>query len=151
MSLRAQLDADLKEAMKARDQVRVDTIRGVKSAVKYKEVEGGEAKSLDDAAIVKVVAGLVKQRRDSIEQFRAAGRTELADKEQRELELLQQYLPQQLSEAEIEALVAQVIAEVGASSPKDMGAVMKVLQPKVAGRADGRVVSETVKRKLAGG
>lgn len=149
MSLRAQLDADLKEAMKARDSIRLNTIRGVKSAMKYKEVEGGEATSLDDAGILKVIVALVKQRKDSIEQFRAGGRDDLADKEQKELEVLQVYLPQPLTEAEIEALVVQTIAEVGATGPKDMGAVMKAIGPKTTGRADGKTVSTLVKSKLA--
>lgn len=151
MTLREKLDADLKESMRARDQVRVDTIRGVKSAIKYKEVEGGEATTLDEPGILKVVTGLVKQRRDSIEQFTSAGRTDLADKEQRELTILQAYLPQQLTAEEVEAIVVAAIQEAGATSPKEMGAVMKIVQPKVAGRADGKVVSETVKKKLAGG
>lgn len=150
MSLRAQLDADLKAAMKARDNLRLSTIRSVKSAIQYKEVEGGEAKPLDDADILKVIVGLVKQRRDSIEQFRAGGRDDLADQEQKELEVLQVYLPRPLTEAEIEALVVQTIAEVGASGLKDMGAVMKAITPKTTGRADGRVVSSLVKSKLAG-
>lgn len=149
MSLRAQLDADLKTAMKARDALRLSTIRSVKSAIQYKEVEGGEATALDDAGILKIVVALVKQRKDSIDQFRAGGRDDLADKEQKELEVLQVYLPQQLTEAEVEALVVETIAEVGATGPKDMGAVMKAIGPKTAGRADGRVVSSLVKSKLS--
>jgi len=148
MTLREQLDADLKEAMRARDQVRVDTVRGIKSAIKYKEVEGGEAKALDDAGILKVVQGELKKRRDAAEQFRAAGREELAAKEEREAGLLMAYMPKQLEPAELEALVVAAIAEAGASSPRDMGAVMKLVQPRVAGRADGKLVSELVKQKL---
>lgn len=150
MSLRAQLDADLKTAMKARDALRLSTIRSVKSAIQYKEVEGGTSAALDDEGILKVIVALVKQRRDSIEQFRAGNRDDLADNEQKELEILQVYLPSQLTEAEVEALVVETIAEVGATSPKDMGAVMKAIGPKTAGRADGRVVSSLVKSKLAG-
>lgn len=149
MSLRAQLDADLKTAMKARDALRLSTIRSVKSAIQYKEVEGGTPTTLDDAGILKIIVGLVKQRKDSIEQFRTGGRDELADKEQKELEVLEVYLPRQLTEAEVEALVVETIAEVGATSPKDMGAVMKAIGPKTSGRADGRVVSSLVKSKLA--
>lgn len=149
MTLRERLDADLKEAQKARDQVRMDTIRALKSAVKYKEVEG-EAKTLGDDEILKVLASLVKQRRDSVEQFRANGRPELADKEEREIGILQTYLPAQLGPDELEALVDATIAELGVSGPKAMGAVMKAVQAKVAGRAEGKAVSEVVKRKLAG-
>lgn len=149
MSLRAQLDADLKEAMKARDQVRLNTIRSVKSAMKYKEVEGGEAVTLGDDGIMKVLVALVKQRKDAIEQFRAGNRDDLADKEQKELEVLQAYLPQPLTEAEIEALVVETIAEVGATGPRDMGAVMKAIGSKTQGRADGKTVSALVKSKLS--
>ena len=151
MTLREQLDAHLKEAMRAREQLRVDTIRAVKSAVKYKEVEGGEAKALDDAGIVKIVQSEIKKRRDASEQYRAANRVDLAEKEERELAILQVYLPQQLSTEEVEKLVGEAIAETGATGPKDMGAVMKAVQPKTAGRADGKIVSELVKKKLAGG
>jgi uncharacterized protein YqeY len=151
MTLREQLDAHLKEAMRAKEQLRVDTIRAIKSAVKYKEVEGGEAKALDDAGIVKVVQSEMKKRRDASEQYRAASRVDLAEKEERELAILQVYLPQQLSADEVEKLVAEAIAETGATGPKDMGAVMKAVQPKTAGRADGKVVSELVKKKLSGG
>lgn len=151
MTLREQLDAHLKEAMRAREQLRVDTIRAVKSAVKYKEVEGGEAKALDDAGIVKIVQSEMKKRRDASEQYRAANRVDLAEKEERELAILQVYLPQQLSAEEVEKLVVEAIAEAGATGPKDMGAVMKAVQPKTAGRADGKIVSELVKKKLAGG
>ena len=110
MTLREQLDSDLKEAMRARDQVRVDTVRGIKSAVKYKEVEGGEAKALDDAGVTKVVQSEIKKRRDAAEQYKAAGRADLADKEEREVTILLAYLPQQLSEAEIEAIVVAATA-----------------------------------------
>lgn len=149
MTLREQLDADLKASMKARDQVKLDTIRGLKSAIKYKEVEG-EAKTLDDAGILKLIAAQIKQRRDSIEQFTAGNRPELAAKELVELNHLQAYLPEQLGQDQIDAYVAEAIAELGAAGPKDMGPVMKLVQAKVAGRAEGRVVSETVKKKLAG-
>jgi len=151
MSIRAQLDATLKESMKAKDQVKVDTIRNVKSAIKYKEVEGGEARVLPDDEILKVITTLVKQRKDSAEQFKAGGRPDLAEKEERELAILQAFLPAQLTGAELEALVASTIAETGAKTPKEMGLVMKALQPKIAGRADGKQASELVKKLLAGG
>lgn len=150
MSLRQRLDEDLKNAMRARDQVRMDTLRGLKSAIKYKEVEGGEAKSLSDDDILKVITTLVKQRRESAEQYRAGGRPELAEKEDREVGILQHYLPAQLSEEEIASIVDQAVQETGASSPKDMGAVMKVVLPRTTGRADGKAVSEAVKKRLSG-
>lgn len=151
MSIRAQLDATLKEAMKARDQVKVDTIRGIKSAVKYKEVEGGEARVLPDDEIIKVVTTLVKQRKEAAEQFKAGNRPDLAEKEERELAILQTFLPAQLTAEELAALVTATVAETGAKTPKEMGLVMKALQPKIAGRADGKLASELVKKALAGG
>jgi len=150
MTLREKLDSDLKDAMRARDQVRLDTIRNIKSAVKYKEVEA-ENKVLDDGAILKVIAGLVKQRRDSVEQFTAGGRKDLADKEERELAILQTFLPQQLSETELAALVDEAIRETGAADMKAMGGVIKAVQAKAAGRAEGKAISDLVKKKLAGG
>ena len=107
-------------------------------------------KPLDDAGILGVAATEIKRRRDSVEQYRAGNRPDLADKEEAEIRLLQDYLPQQLSAAELEAKVDEVIARVGAMGPKDMGAVMKALLPDVQGRADGKVVSELVKQRLAG-
>jgi uncharacterized protein YqeY len=150
MTLREQLDSDLKEAMRAKQQLRVDTIRAIKSAVKYKEVEGGEVKTLDEAGVVKVVQSEIKKRRDASEQYRAAARPDLADKEDAEIAVLTAYLPAQLSEAELEKIVAESVAEAGATDLKGLGAVMKVVQPKVAGRADGKLVSELVKKKLSG-
>lgn len=149
MTLRERFDADLKEAMRAKDQVRVDTVRAIKSAIKYKEVEG-EAKTLDDAGIVKILTSELKKRKEASEQFRAAGRTDLADKEEREAGIITAYLPQQMTEAEITQVVEAAIAESGAKTAKEMGAVMKLVQPKVAGRADGKLVSEIVKKKLSG-
>lgn len=150
MNLKQQIDAQIKDAMKARDQLRLDTVRAIKSAIKYKEVEGGESKELDDAAIVRVIQTQVKQRRDASEQYRAGGRPELADKEEREIEVLQTFLPQPLSADELRQLVADCVREAGATSPKDMGAVMKLVQPKIQGRAEGKAVSEEVKRQLSG-
>jgi uncharacterized protein YqeY len=116
--------------------------------VKYREIE--LMKPLDDAGILGVAATEIKRRRDSVEQYRAGNRLDLADKEEAEILLLQDYLPQQLPAAELEAKVDEVIARVGAKGPKDMGAVMKALLPDVQGRADGKVVSELVKQRLAG-
>ncbi len=147
MALRDRIDADLKDAMRARDQVRMDALRHIKTNIKLKESEPG-AKSCDDAAIVKIIQTLTKQRKESIVQFEQGGRTEMAAKERRELELLEHYLPQSLSEAELQALVEDVIAAEGASSAKDMGRVMKAVLAKAAGRADGQVVSALVKQRL---
>jgi uncharacterized protein YqeY len=119
----------------------------LKSAIKYREIE--LMKPLDDAGVLAVVAGEIKRRRDSVEQYRAGKREDLATKEEREIAALQGYLPQQLAPEELEAKVAQAIAATGAKGAKDMGAVMKALMPEVQGRADGKVVSELVKRKLA--
>jgi hypothetical protein len=148
MALRERLDEDLKSAMRARDSLRMNTIRGLKSAVKYREIE--LMKPLDDAGILGVAATEIKRRRDSVDQYRAGNRPDLADKEEAEIRLLQDYLPQPLAAAELEAKVDEVIARVGAKGPKDMGAVMKALLPDVQGRADGKVVSELVKQRLAG-
>jgi uncharacterized protein YqeY len=149
MALREKLDEDLKSAMRAKDSLRMNTVRALKSAIKYREIE--LMKPLDDAGILGVLATEIKRRRDSVEQYRAGKRVDLADKEEAEIKILQEFLPQQLTREEVEAKVAEVIARVGAQGPKDMGAVMKALLPEVQGRADGKVVSELVKQRLAGG
>jgi len=148
MALREKLDEDLKSAMRAKDSLRMNTVRALKSAVKYREIE--LMKPLDDAGILGVMATEITRRRDSVEQYRAGNRADLADKEEAEIKILQEFLPQQLTPAEVEAKVIEVIARVGAQGPKDMGAVMKALLPDVQGRADGKVVSELVKQRLAG-
>jgi hypothetical protein len=148
MALREKLDEDLKSAMRAKDSLRMNTVRALKSAVKYREIE--LMKPLDDAGILGVMATEIKRRRDSVEQYRAGNRADLADKEEAEIKILQEFLPQQLTPAEVEAKVVEAIAKVGAQGPKDMGAVMKALLPDVQGRADGKVVSELVKQRLAG-
>jgi uncharacterized protein YqeY len=146
-SLKERIDADLKDAMRGKDELGTSVLRMLKSAVKYKEVEpGGHA--LEDAGVLQVIQTLIKQRRDSVEQFRAGGRPELADKEEKEIAKLQSYLPQQLSTAELVAEVRAAIAQVGAKGPKDMGAVMKALMPRVQGKAEGKAVSEAVKSEL---
>jgi len=150
MSLRQKVDDELKAAMKASSsghRERLDTIRMLKSAVKYREIELGQ--SLDDAGVATVAGSLVKQRRDSAEQFRAGGRSEQATKEEAEIVVLQEFLPTQLSAAELNELVEQVVLETKAAGPKDMGAVMKILKEKVAGRADGKTLSEAVKTRLS--
>jgi uncharacterized protein YqeY len=146
-TLKERIDADLKEAMRSKDELGTSVLRMLKSAVKYKEVEpGGHA--LEDAGVLAVIQTQIKQRRDSVEQFRAGGRLELAEKEEREIAKLQSYLPAQMSPDELRAEVRAAIAQVGAKSPKEMGAVMKVLMPKVSGRAEGKTVSEAVKAEL---
>jgi uncharacterized protein YqeY len=149
MSMNDQVGADIAAAMKARDASRLSALRMLKAAVMNKGVEKG--RDLDDAEVLQVIASLVKQRRDSIEQFGKAGRTDLVDKETAELNVLQAYLPAGATPEEINAAVAEAIAETGASSPKDMGKVMKAVMPKLAGKnADGKAVNEAVRRSLGG-
>ncbi len=149
MSMNDQVGADIAAAMKARDASRLSALRMLKAAVMNKGVEKG--RDLDDAEVLQVVASLVKQRRDSIEQFTKAGRTDLVDKETAELNILQAYLPAGATPEEIDAAVAAAIAETGASSPKDMGKVMKAVMPKLAGKnADWKAVNEAVRRTLGG-
>jgi uncharacterized protein YqeY len=148
MALKERLDDDMKSAMREKAQLKLDTIRMLKSAIKYREIE--LMKPLDDAAIEGVVANEIKRRRDSVEQYKAGNRQDLADKEAAELAILQEYLPQQLTEAELRAKVDEAVKKVGAQGPKDMGAVMKALMPEVQGRAEGKLVSELVKARLSG-
>ena len=147
MQLRERLKTELKEAMKSRDALRLATIRSVLSSVKNRDIE--LRRELGDAEITDTIVTLCKQRRESIRLFKEAGRQELVDKEEAELALLMGYLPQQLTRQELESLVDQAIAETSATSGKDMGKVMKALTPVVSGRADGKLVSEVVKEKLA--
>lgn len=147
-TLKERIDADLKDAMRSKNELTLSVLRMLKSAVKYKEVEPG-ASALDDAGIQSVITGLIKQRRDSIDQFKSGGRPELAEKEEAEIGVLQNYLPKQLTPEELTAAVQAAIAEVGAKGPKDMGAVMKNLNPKLQGKAEGRAISEAVKAELA--
>jgi uncharacterized protein len=149
MSLKQQIISDLTASMKAQDAQRTSTLRMVKAAFMNREIEkGGE---LDDDEMSKLLRTLVKQRRDSVEQYEKGGRQELADKETSEIEVIETYLPQAASPAEIEAAVDAAISETGASSIKDMGKVMKSVQTALSGKnADGRTVSEIVKKKLGG-
>jgi uncharacterized protein YqeY len=147
MTLTEKVNADLTAAMKARDAPRLSALRMMKAAIMNKEVEKG--RSLDDTEVVQVVASLVKQRHDSIEQFSKAGRIDLVDKETGEIAVLEGYLPPAASAEEIDAAIVAAIAETGAASPKDIGKVMKAVMPKLAGRtADGRAINEAVRRKL---
>ncbi len=147
MSIQDRLSEEMKAAMRARDSLRLGTIRMARTALKNAEIEARQV--LDDTAAIKVLSTLVKQRREASEAYRAT-RPELADKEEQELLVLQEFLPAQLSEAELEEMIAQAIAESGASSMRDMGAVMKLVTPQTTGRADGKLVSEIVRKQLAG-
>lgn len=147
MPLNEKIAADLTAAMKAKDAGRLSALRMLKAAVMNKGVE--KNRDLDDAEILQVIASLVKQRKDSIEQFGKAGRTDLVEKESAEAAILQDYLPPAVTQAEIDAAVAAAIAETGATSVKDMGKVMKAVMPKLAGKnADGKAVNEAVRRSL---
>jgi uncharacterized protein YqeY len=147
MTLSEKINGEIAAAMKAKDQTRLSSLRMLKAAIMNKEVE--KNRTIDDGEVLQVVASLVKQRRDSIEQFAKAGRTDLVDKETGELKILEEYLPPAASAEDIAAAVAAAIAETGASSPKDMGKVMKAVMPKLAGKsADGRAVNEAVRRSL---
>jgi len=147
MSLNEKIGGDITAAMKAKDAPRLSALRMLKAAVMNKGVEKG--RDLDDGEVLQVVASLVKQRRDSIEQFAKAGRDDLVEKETGEIAVLETYLPPAASADEIDAAVAAAIAETGAASVKDMGKVMKAVMPKLAGKhADGRTVNEAVRRKL---
>ncbi len=146
MSLRERLNDEMKDAMKAKDEVRLSTIRLVRSAVRNKEID--LKREMVDQEIIETISSLVKQRRESIRLFAEAGRDDLVAKEERELAILMTFLPQQLSREEVAELVMKVIAECGAQGGKDMGRVMKALMPHVAGRADGKLVSDVVKEKL---
>jgi uncharacterized protein len=147
MSLNNKVAADITAAMKAKDAARLSALRMLKAAIMNRGVEKG--RDLEDAEILQVVSSLVKQRRDSIEQFSKAGRTDLVEKETGEVAVLEAYLPPAATPEQIDAAVAEAIAETGASSAKDMGKVMKAVMPKLAGKnADGKAVNEAVRRKL---
>jgi uncharacterized protein YqeY len=146
-TLKARITEDMKEAMRAKDAPRLLAVRGLLAAMKQREVD--ERIELDDAGVVAIVDKLVKQRRDSIEQFRAGNRPDLVEKEQAELALLEAYLPARLDAAAIEAEVARIVAGVGATGPSDMGRAMAAAKAELAGKADMGAVSSAVKRALA--
>ena len=148
MSLKDQIISDMTAAMKAQDAARTSTLRMVKAAIINREKDSGS--QLDDEEVMKLLRTQVKQRRDSVEQYQKAGRHDLAEKEQAEIAIIESYLPRAASQEEIDQAVAEAIAETGATSMKEMGAVMKAVMPRLAGKnADGRAVSETVKAKLS--
>lgn len=146
MPVKSDIDAALKDAMRAKDGAALDALRAVKSAVKLAEIEAG--KEFVDAEVHALIQKAIKQRRDSIEQFTTGGRPDLVAKEQAQVKVLEKFLPAQLSEPEIAALVAEAVAATGAAGSKDMGKVMAALMPKVKGRADGGLVNRLVKAKL---
>jgi len=147
MSLKTQLTDDMKAAMKSGDKDRLGVIRLVNAAIKQREVD--ERIELDDTQVLAVLEKMLKQRRDSVSQFEAAARQDLADKEKFEIGVIQHYLPAQMTAEEVEAAIAAAVAESGATSAKDMGKVMGLVKPKVAGRTDMGKLSELVKAKLA--
>lgn len=146
MSLKDQITEDMKSAMRAKDAARLLTIRGLLAACKQREVD--ERIVLDDAAVIAIIDKLIKQRKDAISQFEAAGRTDLVDKESAELKVLEGYLPQRLGAEEIAAAVQAIVAAVGASGPGDMGKVMAAVKTQLAGKADMGLVSAAVKQAL---
>ena len=147
MLLRDKVNGDITAAMKSKNTARLSALRMLKAAIMNKGIE--KSHDLDDAEVLQVVSSLVKQRRDSIEQFSKGGRTDLVEKETAEIKVLEEYLPPAASAADIDAAIAEAIAETGAASVKDMGKVMKAVMPRLAGKnADGRAVNEAVRRKL---
>jgi uncharacterized protein YqeY len=148
MSLKNRIQNDVKDAMRARDKVRLPVLRLITAAIKQKEVD--ERIELDETAVLTVLDKMAKQRRESIEQYEKAGREDLAKQERYELQLLMGYLPEQLDEEALAALIAQAVADTGASSMRDMGAVMGLLRGQVQGRADMKAVSNAVRAQLSG-
>lgn len=149
MTLQQRVDADLKEAMRAKDTIKLGVLRMLKSALKYAAIaKSGAEAELSDAEAAQVIRKQVKQRQDSIESFEKAGRAELAEKEKQEMAILNDYLPQPMSADEISKVVRETIAETGATSRAQMGAVMKALQAKVGGRVDGKALSVEVQKQL---
>lgn len=147
MALETQIQKDIMEAMKAKDTVRLNAVRSIKSAILLAKTAEGGSKELQDSDIIKLIQKLAKQRKEAAEQYVAAGRQELADNELAEAEILATYLPKMLSEEEVEAKLKEIIASVGASGPQDMGKVMGVATKALAGLAEGRTIS-TIVRKL---
>ena len=151
MALKEKLQNDLTEAMRARDEVRSSTIRMVLTAIKNEEVSGKEARDLSDAEVITVLSREAKKRREAAEAFEQAGAADRAANEKAEGVIIAEYLPAQLSDSEIKEIIAAAITESGATGPQQMGQVMKLIQPKIAGRADGGIVSSLVKAALSGG
>ena len=151
MSLKEKLQSDLTDSMRNRDEIRSSTLRMILTAIKNEEVSGKEARELNDAELITVLSREAKKRREAAEAFDQAGAKDRADTERAEGSIIAEYLPKQLSKDELRGLIGSAIKETGASSPSQMGLVMKSLQPKIAGKADGALVSSLVKAALAGG
>ncbi len=149
MSLKQQIDNDIKQAMLQKKKEELTALRAIKSAILLAETEKGAGDGLDDATEMKLLSKQAKQRKDSADIFQKEGRTDLAEKELFELEIINRYLPKQLSDAEIEATVSKIITEVGAAGPQDMGKVMGKASKDLSGKADGKTISEIVKKLLA--
>ena len=147
MSLEERLLEEMKEAMRSNDKTRLSTIRMIRSAVKNKEIE--VRNRLDDDAVAKVIQGMVRRGEESIAQFQAGGRVDLVEKEKKEIEILKSFLPQAMTQEEIQKVIDQSIEETQASSMKDLGKVMKVIMPKLGGKVDGKLVNQLVKERLS--
>jgi uncharacterized protein YqeY len=147
MNLEERLNEEMKQAMRSADKLRLSTIRMIRSGIKNKEIE--QRKKLDDEAIFKVIQGMVRKSEEAIEQFKAGGRMDLVEKEQKEVETMKSFLPQPLSREEILKIIDQTIEETQASSLKDIGKVMKSVMPKLEGKADGKLINQMVKEKLS--
>jgi len=147
MSLKIELNEAMKSAMKAKDSLRLNAIRLIRTAVQNREID--ERRELEEQEVIGILSSLVKQRKESAQVYRDGGRPELAEKEEQELGIIQEFLPAQLADDEIRAIIEEAVRETGAASMKDMGRVMKVVTGKTLGRADGRLVSELVKARLS--
>ncbi|MBW2636654.1 MAG: GatB/YqeY domain-containing protein [Deltaproteobacteria bacterium] len=147
MDIIVKVENEMKDAAKARDKVRLSALRMMKAALHNREIDSKDGLTEQDE--IQVLSSLAKQRKDSIEQFKNGGRLELAEREEQELNIIQEFMPEQISEEEIAAIIEKAIEEVGAASVRDMGKVMKALMPEITGRADGKVVSELVKERLS--
>jgi uncharacterized protein len=148
MTLIKQVEQDMIQAAKAKDKIRLSALRLIKTATHNREID--LKRELNEAEMLQLLSGMVKQRKDSIEQFAKGGRTDLVAQEEAELAIIQAFMPQQLSREEVEAEIEKAVVEAGATSIKDMGKVMKVLMPRITGKADGKMVGDLVKARLAG-
>ena len=147
MTLKKKMDQEMILAAKARDKIRLSALRMLKSGLHNREID--LKRELSEAEFLQLLSAMVKQRKESIEQFEKGGRTDLVEKEEAELKVIQEFMPSQMSEAEVDAIIADAIRETGAAGVRDMGKVMKVLMPKVIGKADGKTVGEKVKLRLS--
>ncbi len=151
MEILKRIDVDLSASLKAKNDIRVSTLRMMKAAIKNAEIEKRQKGALTEEDVTGVLSSLVKQRKESVEQYMKAGRSDLAEKETKEIEIIQQFLPKQLSEEEIDSMIRSAIQETGVTSVKELGKLMKTLMPRIKGRADGRYVNERAREILEGG